>query len=96
MDDEYVTVLLLRPRKCKTVSDRETQCLISPHMPRAAGGSSGIGAVIATPAIIAATGSQAAASSQAEASERPRTTTPECLSDLVAMGVVTDADFVAR
>ena len=56
----------------------------------------GIGAVIATPAIIAATGSQAAASSQAEASERPRTTTPECLSDLVAMGVVTDADFVAR
>lgn len=56
----------------------------------------GIGAVIAAPAIIAATGSQATAASQTEASDRARTTTPECLSDLVAMGVVTDADFVAR
>ncbi|MGH3352470.1 MAG: hypothetical protein ACRDPS_17510 [Nocardioides sp.] len=56
----------------------------------------GIGAVVATPVIVAATGSQAAADSRTEASERPGTTTPECLSDLVAMGVVTDADFVAR
>lgn len=55
----------------------------------------GIGAVIATPAIIAASGTRAEAS-PTEAAERPRTTTPECLSDLVAMGVVTDADFMAR
>ena len=56
----------------------------------------GLGAVMATPAIVAATGGEAAATSSAEATERASEAAPECLSDLVAMGVVThDADFMA-
>lgn len=47
----------------------------------------GLGAVIVAPAVIAATGSAAAAEPEQAAPAPAPTVTPECLSDLVAMGV---------
>ncbi|TQL67537.1 secreted protein [Nocardioides albertanoniae] len=70
-----------------------------PHTASRRGLLVGLGAAMAAPAVVASTGSVAHAAAGEAAGrpqQRPQQTEPECLSDLVAMGVVTHgADFVA-